>query len=317
MSSRKSVSPTPSKTSKPRTRSDGSAKAEKDGKGKTPAAAKRAKRKPSTKAATTKQGAAAALPASTGSTKDNNDTELTPKQQMFVREYLIDLNATQAAIRAGYSEKTAKQIGTENLSKPVLQAAIAAAQDERARRTNISADRALREVWSIAMADPRELVQVKVGCCRHCWGENFRFQRTVGEMNRDMEAHAVAGKDASTFDEKGGIGFNPLRPPNKDCPDCSGDGLARVALADTRNISPQAAALYAGAKQGKYGIEIQMHSKDAALEKAFRHLGLYEKDNDQKSKGFGQALADFASGLHARSIGRLPIVPPKRKDEQS
>lgn len=46
--------------------------------------------------------------------------KLTPKQQLFCDEYLIDLNATQAAIRAGYSEKTAKQIGQENLSKPDL-----------------------------------------------------------------------------------------------------------------------------------------------------------------------------------------------------
>ena len=46
--------------------------------------------------------------------------KLTPKQRRFVNEYLIDLNATQAAIRAGYSKKTAQQIGAENLSKPVM-----------------------------------------------------------------------------------------------------------------------------------------------------------------------------------------------------
>ena len=54
--------------------------------------------------------------------------KLTPKQQRFVDEYLIDLNATQAAIRAGYSPKTAQQMGAENLSKPVIAEAIEAAQ---------------------------------------------------------------------------------------------------------------------------------------------------------------------------------------------
>ncbi len=49
---------------------------------------------------------------------------LTPKQQRFVEEYLIDLNATQAAIRAGYSEKTANEIGAENLAKPSIAKAI-------------------------------------------------------------------------------------------------------------------------------------------------------------------------------------------------
>ena len=51
-------------------------------------------------------------------------SRLTPKQEAFVREYMIDLNATQAAIRAGYSEKTANRIGAENLTKPVIQQAI-------------------------------------------------------------------------------------------------------------------------------------------------------------------------------------------------
>lgn len=67
-------------------------------------------------------------------------TKLTPKQQRFVEEYLIDLNATQAAIRAGYSEKTAKVIGSENLSKPDIAEAIKAARDNQAQRTEITAD---------------------------------------------------------------------------------------------------------------------------------------------------------------------------------
>ncbi len=53
--------------------------------------------------------------------------KLTPKQHRFVEEYLIDLNATKAAGRARYSEKTARQIGSENLSKPAIQEAIAEA----------------------------------------------------------------------------------------------------------------------------------------------------------------------------------------------
>ena len=55
------------------------------------------------------------------------NAKLTPKQQRFIDEYLIDLNATQAAIRAGYSPRTARQIGQENLSKPVIAAAVAKA----------------------------------------------------------------------------------------------------------------------------------------------------------------------------------------------
>ena len=65
-------------------------------------------------------------------------SELTPKQQRFVEEYLVDLNATQAAIRAGYSEDSARAIGHENLTKPDIAAAIEAAKKRLSERTEIT-----------------------------------------------------------------------------------------------------------------------------------------------------------------------------------
>lgn len=63
---------------------------------------------------------------------------MTDKQKRFCEEYMIDLNATQAAIRAGYSPKTAHQTGAENLSKPVIQNCIAQLQAEQSRRTGVN-----------------------------------------------------------------------------------------------------------------------------------------------------------------------------------
>ena len=80
------------------------------------------------------------------------ESKLTPKQRRFVEEYLCDLNATQAAIRAGYSEKTAQQMGTENLSKPVIAAAIESAMQKRSERVEITQDRVLEELSHIAFA---------------------------------------------------------------------------------------------------------------------------------------------------------------------
>jgi phage terminase small subunit len=81
---------------------------------------------------------------------------MTPKQQRFVDEYLIDLNATQAAVRAGYSAKTAYSIGEELLRKPDIAAAVAKAEAARSERTKIDADWVLRkavELHDKAMAD--------------------------------------------------------------------------------------------------------------------------------------------------------------------
>ena len=221
---------------------------------------------------------------------------LTPLQQRFVDEYLVDLNGTQAAIRAGYSPDTARQMASENLSKPYIQIAIVDARKRQQARTHIEADRVVLEAWNIVFADPRELVQVKVGCCRHCWGEGFKFQRTIGEFNHDREHFALKGGNMAEFDEKGGIGFDPLKPPHPECPDCGGDGNPRTVLADTRHLSPAALALYAGAKMTKYGIEIAMHDKAAFAEKLFKHLGLYEKDNQQKTDPLAALLRRISNG---------------------
>lgn len=78
---------------------------------------------------------------------------LTQKQRRFVEEYLTDLNATQAAIRAGYSKKTAGATGHENLRKPEIAAAVEAANNERSRRTGITADMVIQELAKLAMSN--------------------------------------------------------------------------------------------------------------------------------------------------------------------
>jgi len=83
--------------------------------------------------------------------------KLKGKQQLFVEEYLLDLNATQAAIRAGYSEKTAKDIGCENLAKPNIAIAIIEAQQARSERTQIDADWLLKRLAEEATADMADL----------------------------------------------------------------------------------------------------------------------------------------------------------------
>ena len=85
---------------------------------------------------------------------------LTARQQRFVDEYLLDLNATQAAVRAGYSARTAGAIGYENLTKPQIGSAICEAQAERARRTRVTADDVIRELWGIATRSDSDRTRV-------------------------------------------------------------------------------------------------------------------------------------------------------------
>ncbi len=85
---------------------------------------------------------------------------LTPRQARFVEEYLIDLNAKNAAIRAGYSNKAAKQQGHKTLQAPAVQEAVTAAVEARSKRTGITADRVLEEIADIGFGDMGDFVAI-------------------------------------------------------------------------------------------------------------------------------------------------------------
>ena len=88
--------------------------------------------------------------------------KLTAKQKRFRDEYLIDLNATQAAIRAGYSSKTANEQGARLLANVSVQEAIAKATAERSKRTGISQDRVIQELARIAFVNPQNVINPKM-----------------------------------------------------------------------------------------------------------------------------------------------------------
>lgn len=85
---------------------------------------------------------------------------LTPKQYRFCQEYLIDLNATQAAIRAGYSSDSAYSIGSENLTKPEIQSRVQKLIQERNKATSISAERVVHEISKVAFASIGSFIKV-------------------------------------------------------------------------------------------------------------------------------------------------------------
>ncbi len=85
------------------------------------------------------------------------NAKLTARQERFILEYLVDLNATQAAIRAGYSPRTARAIACENLAKPDIQEAIALAKQARAEATTIDAEWVLRELVKLHQRVTQEI----------------------------------------------------------------------------------------------------------------------------------------------------------------
>lgn len=116
---------------------------------------------------------------------------LTPKQQRFVDEYLVDLNATQAAIRAGYSARRADMIGHENLGKPGIAQAIAERRAALQRTTQITQERVLAELARIAFGDQRQLMG---------WGPTGVRLRPSDELDDDQAAAVAEVSETVTKD---------------------------------------------------------------------------------------------------------------------
>lgn len=114
--------------------------------------------------------------------KEGEVMKLTDKQKRFVNEYLIDLNATQAAIRSGYSSKTAYRIGAELLQKTSVQEALQRRQKDREARTEVTQDKIVNALAKIAFSDPRKVMT---------WGPNGVVLKDSSSLTDD-EAAMVA-----------------------------------------------------------------------------------------------------------------------------
>lgn len=207
---------------------------------------------------------------------------LNARQEAFVREYLLDGNATQSAKRAGYSEKTAYSQGSELLKHPEIVARLATVRVKAEQKTDITAQWVLDRLKRLAEGDEHNLVQHRRCACRHCYGAEFRYMETPAEnaarAARYLAAVAKAkrGEPAPVFETLGGVGYDKRKQPHPDCPECNGEGFADVFMPDTRNLTREQRALFAGAKRTKEGIEMKTHTARDALLDIGKHIGMFK-----------------------------------------
>lgn len=161
---------------------------------------------------------------------------MTPKQQRFVQEYLVDLNATQAAIRAGYSIKTARSVGAENLTKPDIAAEIAARRAILSQKLEITQERVLQELAAIGFANITDFVQVETAPA-----EKLGIHPVTGEV-----VMLPAGWEQC------------------------------VRVIDTADLPDAKRAAISSVKQTANGIEVKLYDKVQALVQLGKYLGLFE-----------------------------------------
>ena len=168
--------------------------------------------------------------------------------------------------------------------------AISYFRNQYQKRYTADLDLLVSQLMAIVQADPNQLAQFRRVNCRYCWGENHLYQwRDIEEFDKAAEK---ASKDGKPAPEYGGLGFVDNAIPNPDCPKCCGDGRGEIHIADTTMLDGDARLLYAGAKYGKFGIEILMEDKGAARRELLKYLATVKKPLPENSEGAGNTDLD-------------------------
>lgn len=214
---------------------------------------------------------------------------LTKGEELFCREYVKHRNGAQA-FRVAFPQrgKQTEDINypskraNELLRRPEVQGRIDELIAEASKEAVTTTAEVLKRWMAIATADPRELVETRLGCCRYCYGLGFNYQwraREIEAMVCEVDERNARRRGNTApenyVDVSGGDGFQEFLDPNPECPECGGEGVPRVVIKDTRNLSPEALLLYGGAKYTKNGIEIIIADRQKAFENVTRILGMF------------------------------------------
>lgn len=215
---------------------------------------------------------------------DLDDDLLSPRELHFAVRYANHGNAALAAREAGYRSSNSRYTGHELRHRPRIAAKINELRAAIVKEVQPTVQDVLRNLAAIVAADPNDLVEHRRTCCRYCHSFGCGYKRTRVEMERARREHerasvAAAKRDEAIepFDEEGGDGYDPTEYPDPNCEQCFGEGVTTVVVKDTRTLTPEARALYAGIKQTKNGIEVLMHDKGKAVEMIAKHLGMLKE----------------------------------------
>ena len=203
-----------------------------------------------------------------------NDPIKSKRGPRFVEEYAKDRNGTQAALRAGYSQNvdSAGSIAARLLSDVRIQALIAEQLEKVSREACYTAADLLRDWIEVASVDTSRIVKVRRVNCRHCWGLDHHHQ--WGEREFAEEAAKAMDKGEMPPSCAGGFGWRHNADPCPECPECCGEGVADVHIADMDTLTDAERKMIAGVKRTKEGIEVKLKDQEAVRARIAQHLGM-------------------------------------------
>lgn len=225
-------------------------------------------------------------------------TRLWPDQQKFVDECVRHGDIVEA-YRVAYDPPQEWPVGKVASEAwlvrhtAVIRDAIKHRERLRDKAKELTVQDALGMFLEIVEADPRELIGLRVGACRHCWGQGHAYHWREREYLEALDAC----KDGDPLPPCGGLDYDHTAAPNADCPDCRGEGVERIVPRDTDHLTPGAAKLYGGVKQTKDGLQILLADRMKALENVTRILGGFKDQTNVKMSGAIGAMVAVAETM--------------------
>lgn len=198
---------------------------------------------------------------------------ITEQQGIFAEEVVNGKTRIEAYRLAGYegTGNAAYVNASRMLRNAKVSRYIHHLRNLRQQRYAVELDDLIAQLVAIINADPNEIAQYRRVNCRHCWGENHKYQWKDVDEQLQAERMAEVNKKPPP-DLSGGVGFIGNMDPNPECPRCNGEGKGEAFFADTRDLEGDARYLLQGVKVGKFGVEIMTSDKDAARRELIRLL---------------------------------------------
>ena len=210
---------------------------------------------------------------------------------MCIRDSIRDFNGTQAAIRAGYSPRSAGVLSSRLLKKVNVQRAIKDAVIPRAEACGVDGE-SLMQLWADTINfDPTEVMQYRHAPCPHCWSEDGKPQFTEASYYAEKKQHDRMRMVRIEADPTDDIGpFPPMTDfafiddklaPNPACPVCHGVGRMGLFYTDPNDLSPTARRIMQGYEVSRGDVNVRLMSKEKAADNLAKALMLFaDKDDD-------------------------------------
>jgi len=237
----------------------------------------------------------------------------TSRMRQFALEYMRDKNATQAAIRAGYSCKSAHVRGAELLRDARVRAVVAAHETELSKRIGMEVEEYARRTLDLALADVQSIVQIRRVCCRYCHSvDPLRPQLKPSEWQSATAAHEracvraqAAGRPKPTPLIPPTDWFDVRKPPNPECLECRGEGEPVLHIADSRPLKGAECRLFRGVEIRKGNIKVTLLDQHAAWVNYGRIIGAFKSDSAMASAAGDVVDPSVLDALFNDTLGKM------------